>query len=155
MFDFHTRVALKPLMTAKTSGGCENFSSKQSSRTSSYNSVNSGGRTGQQARRSSVAVMAGGSAAILTSSKTTNKEGQRRHYFERWSPCALNYWVLLFVDDSPDSTIKFFFVDKIENITSQNCTDFLVFYHKIKTSSWVCTSFTLDFRFGKFWSWLF
>ena len=91
MFDFHTQVALKPLMTAKTSG-FENFSSKQSSRTSSYNSVNSGGRTGHQARRSSVAVMAGGSAAILTSSKTTNKEGQqRRHYFERWSPCALNY----------------------------------------------------------------
>ena len=65
MFDFHTRVVLKPMKTSE-------ISSKHRGGTSV------GPRVGA-ARRSSVAVMAGGSAAILTSS---NKDQRQSHCVE-------------------------------------------------------------------------
>ena len=40
-------------------------------------------------------------------------------------------------------------------VGSSALSNFLQFYHKIKTSNWVSTSFTVDCHFGKVWSRIF
>ena len=98
MFDFHTRVALKPMKSAEMT--------KRSSAAAGTGNTNSYSRG--KYRRSSVAVMAGGSAAILT----MNKE---RHYFEshhlNLHTCmgaSINY-----VDNTPDLSYKKLYGKKI------------------------------------------